>query len=54
MADNVTPIDPAVRIGHVHLVAADLERRHSLLLRVLASELTQRYGRDRVLVGRRG
>lgn len=40
------PIDPAVRIGHVHLKVADLERAIAFYRDVLGFELTQRYGRQ--------
>jgi catechol 2,3-dioxygenase len=38
------PIDPQVRIGHVHLKVADLERSLQFYCGVLGFELTQRYG----------
>ena len=38
------PIDPAVRIGHVHLKVADLERALQFYCGVLGFELTQRRG----------
>jgi catechol 2,3-dioxygenase len=37
-------IDPRVRIGHVHLKVADLERSLRFYRDVLGFELTQRYG----------
>jgi len=37
-------IDPRVRIGHVHLKVADLERAVSFYRDTLGFELTQRYG----------
>ena len=37
-------IDPAVRIGHVHLKVADLDRALAFYRDVLGFELTQRYG----------
>ena len=40
----VDPIDPAVRIGHVHLKVADLERSMQFYCGVLGFEVTQRYG----------
>ncbi len=40
------PIDPRVRIGHVHLKVADIERSLRFYRDVLGFELTQRYGRD--------
>lgn len=39
-------VHPAVRIGHVHLKVADLERAISFYHDVLGFELTQRYGRQ--------
>ena len=44
--DNVTksPIDPRVRIGHVHLKVADLQRSLDFYCGVLGFQLTQRYG----------
>jgi catechol 2,3-dioxygenase len=38
------PIDSRVRIGHVHLKVADLERALAFYCGVLGFELTQRYG----------
>ncbi len=38
------PIHPGVRIGHVHLKVADLERAIAFYRDVLGFELTQRYG----------
>ena len=38
------PIHPDVRIGHVHLKVADLERAIAFYRGVLGFELTQRYG----------
>src|SRR5207248_11357260 len=37
-------IDPAVRIGHVHLKVADIERALAFYCGVLGFELMQRYG----------
>ena len=39
-----SPIDPQVRIGHVHLKVADLQRALDFYCGVLGFELTQRYG----------
>lgn len=39
-------IDPNVRIGHVHLKVADLDRALAFYCDVLGFQLTQRYGRD--------
>ncbi|MFC0218141.1 VOC family protein [Pseudochelatococcus lubricantis] len=38
------PIDPGVRIGHVHLKVADLDRALAFYNGVLGFELIQRYG----------
>jgi len=38
------PLHPEVRIGHVHLKVADLERAIAFYRDVLGFELTQRYG----------
>jgi len=40
------PADSQVRIGHVHLKVADLERALAFYGDVLGFQLTQRYGRD--------
>lgn len=40
-----TSIDPNVRIGHVHLKVADLERALRFYRDVLGFEVTQHYGR---------
>jgi len=40
------PIHPAVRIGHVHLKVADLERALRFYRDVLGFEVTQLYGRQ--------
>ena len=40
----VRPIDPGVRVGHVHLKVADLERAIAFYHGVLGFEVTQRYG----------
>ncbi|HEX4962949.1 MAG TPA: VOC family protein [Thermoanaerobaculia bacterium] len=38
------PVDPQVRIGHVHLKVADVERALGFYCGVLGFELTQRFG----------
>lgn len=44
-ATNATrPIDPGVRIGHVHLKVSDLNRAIDFYCGVLGFELVQRYG----------
>jgi len=46
MAQNHPPIDARVRIGHVHLKVADLERALTFYRDVLGFELTQQLGRQ--------
>ena len=48
------PIDPGVRIGHVHLKVADLERALAFYCGVLGFELTQRYGAQAAFVSAGG
>ncbi|HEU4464021.1 MAG TPA: VOC family protein [Gemmatimonadota bacterium] len=50
----ITPLDPRVRIGHVHLKVADLDRALGFYQGVLGFELTQRYGRDAAFVSAGG
>ncbi len=47
-------IDPGVRIGHVHLKVADIERALSFYRDVLGFEVTQRYGTDAVFLSAGG
>lgn len=47
-------IDPAVRIGHVHLKVADLERAIGFYCGVLGFGLTQRYGTQAAFVSAGG
>lgn len=44
------PVDPGVRIGHVHLKVADLERALGFYCGVLGFQLTQRYGTQAAFV----
>ena len=44
MKERPKPVHPEVRIGHVHLKVADLERAIAFYRDVLGFELTQRYG----------
>jgi catechol 2,3-dioxygenase len=44
------PIDPAVRIGHVHLKVADLERALKFYCGVLGFELQQQFGTQAAFV----
>ena len=46
MPNQPNPINPDVRIGHVHLKVADLERAIGFYRDVLGFELTQRFGRQ--------
>ena len=46
MPKKNSPIHPGVRIGHVHLKVADLERALSFYRDVLGFEVTQLYGRE--------
>jgi catechol 2,3-dioxygenase len=48
------PIDAGVRIGHVHLKVADLERALAFYCGVLGFELTQRYGAQAAFVAAGG
>src|SRR5438045_1190354 len=45
-SDSKHPIDPQVRIGHVHLKVADLERSLRFYCGVLGFQLTQLYGKQ--------
>jgi catechol 2,3-dioxygenase len=48
------PLHPGVRIGHVHLKVADLDRALAFYCGVLGFELTQRFGRDAAFVSAGG
>jgi catechol 2,3-dioxygenase len=48
------PIHPGVRIGHVHLKVADLERALACYCGVLGFELMQRYGRSAAFISAGG
>ncbi len=48
------PINPQVRIGHVHLKVADLERALRFYCGVLGFELTQRYGTQAAFISAGG
>lgn len=52
--ENTDPIDPQVRIGHVHLKVADLERSLAFYCGVLGFEETQRYGTQAAFVSAGG
>ena len=53
-SEHFKPIAPGVKIGHVHLKVADLERALAFYRGVLGFELTQRYGRDAAFVSAGG
>ena len=48
------PIDSQVRIGHVHLKVAELDRALRFYCGVLGFELTQRYGTQAAFVSAGG
>lgn len=48
------PIDPGVRIGHVHLKVASIERSLEFYCDVLGFEITQRYGDQAVFISAGG
>lgn len=52
--DQPRPIAPQVRIGHVHLKVADLERALRFYCGVLGFERTQRYGAQAAFVSAGG
>lgn len=47
-------IDPAVKIGHVHLKVSDIERALAFYRDVLGFEVTQGYGQDAVFLSAGG
>jgi catechol 2,3-dioxygenase len=51
---NPNPIDPQVRIGHVHLKVADLERALKFYCDVLGFELQQRLGSQAAFISAGG
>jgi len=48
------PIDPAVRIGHVHLKVSDLDRSLAFYCGVLGFQLTQRMGHGAAFISAGG
>jgi len=48
------PIDPQVRIGHVHLKVADLERSLGFYCGILGFQLMQRYGTQAAFISAGG
>ncbi len=51
---NFSPIDPRVRIGHVHLKVADLERALKFYCGVLGFELMQCFGSQAAFISAGG
>lgn len=49
-----TPINPQVRVGHIHLKVADLERSLGFYRDVLGFEVTQRFGAQAVFLSAGG
>jgi catechol 2,3-dioxygenase len=54
MAQSPSPIDPQVRIGHVHLKVADLDRALDFYCGVLGFELQQRFGSQAAFISAGG
>jgi len=54
MSETITKIDPRVRIGHVHLKVADLDRALKFYCDVLGFELVQRLGSGAAFVSAGG
>jgi catechol 2,3-dioxygenase len=54
MPNQSKPIDPRVRIGHVHLKVADLERALNFYCDVLGFELMERHGGETAFVSAGG
>ncbi len=51
---NPDPIDPRVRIGHVHLKVADLERSLAFYCGILGFDLVERMGRQAAFISAGG
>ena len=51
---NPNPIDPRVRIGHVHLKVSDLERALKFYCGILGFELQQRFGSQAAFISAGG
>jgi catechol 2,3-dioxygenase len=54
MTKQTVPIDDRVRIGHVHLKVADLDRALKFYCGVLGFELTQRFGSQAAFISAGG
>lgn len=51
---SLQPLSPAVRIGHVHLKVADIDRALSFYSGILGFSVTQRYGKSAVFLSAGG
>jgi catechol 2,3-dioxygenase len=51
---SASPIDPGVRIGHVHLKVADLDRALNFYCGVLGFQLMQRFGSQAAFISAGG
>jgi catechol 2,3-dioxygenase len=54
MSQKIVPIDSGVRIGHVHLKVADLERSLKFYCGVLGFELQQKFGTQAAFISAGG
>ncbi|HTJ00914.1 MAG TPA: VOC family protein, partial [Dongiaceae bacterium] len=54
MTPSPQPIDPRVRIGHVHLKVADLDRALNFYCGVLGFEVQQRFGAEAAFISAGG
>ncbi|HLX94556.1 MAG TPA: VOC family protein [Verrucomicrobiae bacterium] len=54
MIRKTSPVDPRVRIGHVHLKVADLDRALKFYRDVLGFELMQRFGTQAAFISAGG
>jgi catechol 2,3-dioxygenase len=54
MPEQIPPIDPGVRIGHVHLKVADLQRALDFYCGVLGFQLMQKYGTQAAFISAGG
>jgi len=54
MSQKIKPIDSGVRIGHVHLKVADLERALKFYCGVLGFELQQKFGTQAAFISAGG
>src|SRR5580704_11272800 len=54
LSETAAPIGPGVRIGHVHLKVADIERALAFYCGVLGFELTQRIGAQAAFISAGG